>query len=81
MNITILDVAIIALPLAIFLAALLSIARTGMSRPARDLAEVRKAVLKEHIRMIQARAARNLVPLTPGRAANQPDRNEILLGA
>lgn len=46
MNITILDAAIIALPLAILLAALLSIARTGTSRPTRDLAETRKAISK-----------------------------------
>jgi hypothetical protein len=74
MNLTILDVAIIALPLAILLAALLSIARTGVSRPTRDFAESRKAVLKEHIRRIQARAERNLVPLKATRAASHRDR-------
>jgi hypothetical protein len=67
MNITILDLAIIALPLAILLMAFLSITRPGvMSRSPRDPVEARKAALKEHIRTIQARAERNLVPLKLG---------------
>ena len=80
MNITILDIAIIALPLAILVAALLSIV-PEMSRATRDLSAARKAVLKDHIRMIQARAERNLVTLKPVRVVSQSDRNTTLIEA
>jgi hypothetical protein len=80
MNVTILDVAIIALPLAILVAARLSII-PEMSRATRALSAARKAVLKGHIRMIQARAERNLVTLKPVRVASQSDRNATLIGA
>ena len=79
MNITILDIAIIALPLAIVMAALLSRFRERISRQTDERDEMRKAVLKKHIQEIQARAQRNLVPLNSSRDLDRSDLAEILI--
>lgn len=79
MNITILDIAIIALPLAIVMAALLSRFRERISRQTDEIDEMRKEVLKKHIQEIQARAQRNLVPLNSSRDLDRSDLAEILI--
>lgn len=82
MNITILDFAIIAVPLAIVITALVSSVGTGMmSRQRREISETSKAVLKKHIQEIQARARRNLVPLNSSRDLHRSDPAEILIRA
>lgn len=81
MNITILDIAIIALPLVIVIAALLSRFRESISRQTHEINEMRKAVLRKHVQEIQARAQRNLVPLNSSRDLHRSDPAEILIQA
>jgi hypothetical protein len=81
MNITILDIAIFAVPLVIVIAGLLSRFRERISRQTDEITEMRKAVLKKHIQEIQARAQRNLVPLNSSRDLRRNDPAEILVRA
>jgi hypothetical protein len=64
MNITILDFAIIALPLVILISALLSRVRASLSRPMDEVSEAKKALRQAHIEMLRAKASRNLIPLS-----------------
>jgi uncharacterized membrane protein YhiD involved in acid resistance len=81
MNITILDIAIIAVPLVIVMAAFFSRFREKISRQTDEINEMRKAVLKKHIQEIQARAQRTLVPLNSSRDLQRRDPAEILIQA
>lgn len=77
MNITILDIVIIAGALAIVIAAILSRFGERIRRQTGEINEMRKAVLKKHIEEIQARAQRNLVPLMSSRDLHRSDPGEI----
>lgn len=81
MNITILDFAIIAVPLAIVMAALVSRLRTKISLQTDEVNEMRKAVLKKHIQEIQARAQRNPVPLGSSRDVHRSEPADFLIRA
>ena len=81
MNITILDFAIIAVPLVIVIAALVSRFRARISRQTDEVNEGRKAVLETHIRAIRARADRNLIPQSSSHVARQRNRGGILVRA
>ncbi len=74
MNITILDFAVVAVPLVILVAALLSRVRESMSRQTDEVSEVKKAFLQARIAMLRAKANRNLIFLGRPHSArrNQP---------
>lgn len=64
MNITILDFAIIAVPIVILLAALLSRLRASLSRPMDEVSEAKQTVLQGYIETLRAKSKRNLIPLS-----------------
>lgn len=73
MKITVLDFAIVALPLVIVLATLLSRVRASLRRQAEVVSDAKKALLQAHIEALQAKANRNLTPLRRlGQAYDRP---------
>lgn len=61
MTITILDFAIVAVPLVILLAALLSRVRERLRQQTDEVNGVKAAILQEHIETLRAKANRNLI--------------------
>ena len=72
MKLTILDFAVIAVPLVIALIARFSRPRE-ISRQSDQVTEARKPLLKAHIKTIQAKANRNLIPVNTPRGVRRRD--------
>ena len=72
MKLTILDLAVIAVPLVIALIARFSRSRE-ISRQSDQVTEARKPLLKAHIKTIQAKANRNLIPVNKPRGVQRRD--------
>ena len=72
MNITILDFAIIAVPLVILSMALVSRVRGTLSRREDEVNRARKALRRAHIEALQAKANQTLTPVSKPRSNFQP---------
>lgn len=78
---TVLDLAIIAVPLAIVIAPLVSRLLARISRQADEVNHDRKAVRETHIRAIQARADKSRSAQSASYDAMQHTRGELLVRA